>query len=205
MFVVTADQIASSRDRDRVPAAFELLTDLEPQLALPPDRNAGDELQLVTSSAAAALDIVLRLRRDGHWSVGVGVGAVREPLAATARESAGAAFIAARDAVDAAKRASTRFALVSATEGRWDGDHAGALVDLLLTVQGRRSAEGWAAVDLMRAGSNQLAAAGALGVTPQAVSLRLRAAGWRLEERARPALVLLLEDLDRGASSPAPH
>ena len=205
MFVVTADQIGSSRDTDRVPAAFGLVADLETELALPPDRNAGDELQLVTASAAAALDAVLRLRRDEHWSVGLGVGAVREPLAPTARESSGAAFLAAREAVDSAKRAPTRFALVTASSGRWDGDHAGALVDLLLTLQARRSAEGWAVVDLMRAGSSQLAAAATLGITPQAVSLRLRAAGWRLEERARPALVLLLEDLDRGASSPGQH
>ncbi|MCU1571248.1 MAG: DNA-binding protein [Naasia sp.] len=202
MFVVTADQIASSRGTDRVPAAFELLADLEPDLALPPDRNAGDELQLVTASAPTALDIVLRLRRDEHWSVGLGVGSVREPLARSARESSGAAFLAARDAVDAAKRAPTRFSLVSAVDGRWNGGHVGALLDLLLALQGRRSPEGWAVVDLLRSGSNQLAAAEALGITPQAVSLRLRAAGWRIEERARPALVLLLEDLDRGMSSP---
>jgi hypothetical protein len=203
VFVITADQIGSSSDSDRVPAAFDLVGDLAAQLVLPPDRNAGDEIQLVTRSSAAALDIVLRLRRDGHWSVGLGVGPVREPLADTARGSSGPAFVLAREAVTAAKRAATRFSLAAPPVDGLGGASVGALVDLLLTVRARRSAEGWAVVDLLRAGSNQLTAADALGITPQAVSLRLRAAAWRVEEAALPALVLLLEDLDRGVTDSA--
>ena len=202
MFVVTADQIDSSGDVDRVPEAFALLDDLSPRLVLPPDRNAGDEIQLVTRSADTALEVVLRLRRDEHWSVGLGVGAVREPLPSEARAAAGPAFNRARDAVDAAKRSPSRFALEAETGGVLDGDQVGALIDLLLALRGRRTPEGWEVTDLLEGGEPQVVVAERLGVTPQAVSTRLRTAGWRAEQRARPGLVLLLEDLDRGSRSP---
>lgn len=202
MFVVTADQIASTGDVDRVPAAFALVADLADDLALAPDRNAGDEIQLVTRSASTALDVVLRLRRDEHWSVGLGVGPVREPLPAEARAAAGPAFNRARTAVEAAKRRPTRFALVAGEPGLLDGDQVGALVDLLLATRARRTPEGWEVADALTDGSSQAAVAERLGITPQAVSTRLRIAGWRAEQRARPALVLLLEDLDRGNRSP---
>lgn len=202
MFVVTSDQIDSSGDTDRVPEAFALLEDLAPRLALPPDRNSGDEIQLVTRSPDVALEAVLRLRRDEHWSVGLGVGPVREPLPPEARAAAGPAFNRAREAVDAAKRSPSRFALHAGTGSVLDSDQVGALIDLLLALRGRRTPEGWEVVDLIAGGSSQVVVAERLGVTPQAVSTRLRTAGWRAEQRARPGLVLLLEDLDRGSSSP---
>ncbi|MFD1713062.1 DNA-binding protein [Amnibacterium flavum] len=196
MFVVTADQINSTGDRDRVPAALESVADLADSLEVPAARYAGDELQFVTRHASTALEIVLRLRRDDHWSTGLGVGSVIDPMPATAAEASGPAFVRGREAIDAAKRSPTRFTLIGAPDAVPDGDQVGALVDLLLTLRARRSPEGWAVTDMIAAGMSQTAAAERLGITPQAVSLRLRAAGWRIEERARPGLVVLLERLD---------
>ncbi|MFD1721561.1 DNA-binding protein [Amnibacterium endophyticum] len=198
MFVLTVDQVGSQQDVDRVGA---LEDDAERWRAagavLGPDRTAGDEFQLVLPEAEAALQAVLELTRDAGWSVGVGVGGVAEPLPASTREARGPAFVAARAAVEAAKRAQHRVD-VRADDETAAGD-ATALLQLLLDVRARRSEEGWAVADRLRAGLTQAQIADEEGVTPQAVSQRARAAGIRLEEAAVPALARLLARLDGAA------
>src|SRR5690349_4232013 len=103
-------------------------------LALPVDRNAGDEVQALTADAGAALRIVLHLTRDGQWSVGLGCGDVRTPLPAATREATGDAFVAARTAVTRAKRRPTRFAIAAVVNPQ-PADDAEAIVDLLLTLR----------------------------------------------------------------------
>ena len=115
MFVITADQVASRREADRAGALVDELAErYADDLVLPADQTAGDEIQLVTRSAPTALAIVLDATRTGRWSVGVGVGDIRMPLPDAARKATGSAFIAAREAVTAAKRADGRFALRAA-------------------------------------------------------------------------------------------
>lgn len=201
MFVLTADQIDSRNSSDRVGSMLTLLAgQLGQRLALAPDRTAGDELQLLTSHADAALDGLAILARDGHWSVGIGVGAVELPLPDVARAAHGDAFIAARAAVEQAKRSPTRFGLVGGAGLLRDAE-VRAIVDLVLTVRARRSAEGWAVVDLLEEGRTQASIADALGISPQAVSLRVSAAGWRLDRSAMPAILRLLDDLDGNDAS----
>ena len=201
MFVITADQIDSRHDSDRVEAAIARLVErLDTRLALPPDRTAGDELQLLTSRADAVLDAITLLARDGHWSVGLGVGAVVLPLPDSARAATGDAFVAARAAVEQAKRSPTRFGLVGGAGLLGDAD-VRALFDLVLALRSRRSAEGWAVVDLLEEGRTQASIADTLEITPQAVSLRVAASGWRLDRAATPALMALLDDLDRGSAA----
>lgn len=205
MFVVTADQVASRHEADRTGDLIaRLAADYGRELALPPDQTAGDEIQVVTSSAEAALGMVLDTTRSGRWSVGVGVGDIRMPLPDAARKATGPAFIAAREAVVAAKRADGRFALRSGTpDASTTAADAEALVRLLVLLRDRRSEHGWEVVELMRAGNQQKDAAALLGVSAAAVSSRLKAAMWRAEEDARPALVRLLERLD-GESTRTP-
>ncbi|WP_210478706.1 DNA-binding protein [Naasia sp. SYSU D00948] len=199
MFVLTVDQVDSRNAEDRVRSAIDIVTDqFGEELVLPPERSAGDEFQTLTRDAHTALAVVLALTRRGHWSVGLGVGPVREPLPESVREATGPAFVAARSAVEQAKKAPHRFWLVADGRGLLDGEGVRALLELVLAVRARRSDEGWEVIDLLRDGRTQAAAAEVLGISPQAVSLRLSAAQWRLEEAALPALVLLLEDLDRG-------
>jgi hypothetical protein len=195
MFVLTVDQVGSRRGADRVEA---ILADAAGWAArgavLGPDRTAGDEFQLLFADPAAALDAVLRLTRDGAWSVGVGVGEVETPLPRTAGAARGPAFVAARTAVEAAKHAPRR--LVVVREGVDASPGVTALIGLLLEVRARRTPEGWEVADLLGEGIPQARIAERLGVTPQAISLRARAAAVRLEQDALPALVRALADLD---------
>jgi hypothetical protein len=224
MFVITADQKASRHDVDRAGTGRDDLAErYAGRLVLPVDRTAGDEVQALVADAATALDMVLRLTRAGHWSVGLGIGDVRTPLPRATREATGPAFIAARDAVTAAKRSATRFALAvdpppqpdpgtpddgTPDEGTPDdGRRAGpgaeeveALITLLLLTRDRRTPQGWDVVDRMAGGGTQRDVAAALGITPQAVSTRLRTSGWRAERAAVPGLEALLAHLDAGAA-----
>jgi len=205
VFVLTVDQVDSRNADDRVAAELDRVSrNFGHGLTLGPERAAGDEFQTATADARTALDLVLALTRTGSWSVGVGVGAVREPLPDSVREATGPAFVAARAAVERAKRAPHRFWLASEGRGLLDGEEVRALLELVLAVRARRSEEGWEVIELLRDGRTQAAAAEALSISPQAVSLRIAAAQWRLEEAALPALVLLLDDLDRGARSAVP-
>ncbi len=203
MFVITADQVGSRRDSDRTGELIDTIARSHADdLLLPPDQTAGDEIQLVTPSAATALTIVLDTTRTGRWSVGLGVGDIRMPLPDATRKATGPAFIAARDAVEAAKRADGRFALRAADPGAapLTADETEALVRLLVLLRERRSDLGWEVVDLIDAGHLQKEAAGILDVSAAAISARLKAAMWRAERDARPALIRLLEQLDAGAS-----
>jgi hypothetical protein len=204
MFVLTADQVGSRTSPDLVAEVTAALRGrFGSDLVLGPDRTAGDEFEVVTEGATAALQVALHLLRLRTWSVGLGIGPVDTPLPATAREAAGDGFVLARDAVDRAKRRPHRFALAAAAVadggGVLQGDDVQSLVELLLAVRDRRSAEGWEVVDLLQAEGSQVAVAARLGVTPQAVSLRARVAGLREELDALPAITTLLAGLD-GAS-----
>ncbi|MET0974563.1 MAG: DNA-binding protein [Leifsonia sp.] len=197
MFVITADQVDSRHDVDRAAEATEAMTaEFGPELTLDIDQTSGDEIQAVTDSAEAALGMTLALTRTGHWSVGLGVGPVRTPLPAAARKATGPAFIAARAAVDAAKKSDSRFALRADGDGEERAGVIEPLVDMLLLIRARRSDPGWEVVDLMRGGATQKETAGILGISAAAVSQRLRAALWRVEDEARPALGSLLAELD---------
>lgn len=203
MFVITADQVDSRHDVDRADAALAALESAYGEdLSLPIDQTAGDEIQILTPTAATALAMVVALARSGHWSIGLGVGDVRTPLPDAARKATGPAFIGAREAVDAAKRSDSRFAL-RAPDAAERAGIVEPLMSILLLIRSRRSEQGWEVADLMRAGHSQKEAAGILGISAAAVSQRLRAALWRVEEDARGALGILLAELDAEASSPA--
>jgi hypothetical protein len=207
VFVITADQVGSRTDIDRSAAMqVELQRRFGERLRLPVDQTAGDELQALTEHADAALDLVLALGRDGHWSTGLGVGTVRTPLPEAVRKAAGGAFIAAREAVDAAKRADGRFALRAAIDPATDAAAPALepaelepLVRLLLLVRDRRSPQGWEAIDLVREVGSQKRAAETLGISDAAVSQRLKAAVSSIDDEARPGLVRLLAGLDLAA------
>jgi hypothetical protein len=203
VFVVTADQVDSRRRPDIVePTLTAVRERFAPRLALPPDRNAGDELQVLTADAATALDLILSLTRDGEWSVGLGLGAVRRPLPENTREATGDAFVAARTAVTRAKRAPTRFAVEALADAERAAD-AEAVIALLLTIREGRSAAGWELYDLVSSGLTQAEAGARLGITPQSASDRARAAALRVELAAIPALARLLERADAAQDAAA--
>lgn len=209
MIVITADQVDSRSTPDLVAGVLDDLNgDPGVRLTLEADRTAGDEIQMLAGSGADAIAVILRLTRTGTWSVGCGVGAAQ--LARGVRESSGDAFIAARSAVERAKKRGTRFALVGAgtaasarasaggSGGAGAAADAEALIDLLLVLRERRTAEGWQLHDLLQTGLTQADAASRLGISPQAASNRARVAELRTEAAAVGALARLLEALDAG-------
>ena len=193
MFVITADQRDSRSTPDLVPAGLDAITARGGLgVTLAPERTAGDEIQVALEDPRAVLSIVLHLARLQTWSIGVGVGSIERPLPTSVRAARGSAFLRARDAVDRAKRAATRFALT----GDAGAADAEALVRLLIELRDRRSPEGWEVHDLLAGGLSQRDAALRLGITEGAVSLRAKAAALRTDEAAVPALERTLERLD---------
>lgn len=200
MFAITADQVDSRHGEDLVDSALSELARIGgTKLLLPPDRSAGDELQVATSDASTALQLVLHLTRPGAtgtalWSVGLAVGEVRHPLPEVTRALAGSAFELARDAVEEAKKRPTRFSIAIEAGRHPDAATLQPLIDLLLQLRARRTPEGWELYDLLEQRLTQSDAASRLGITPQAVSLRAQAAQLRTEFAAHEALITLLAD-----------
>jgi hypothetical protein len=195
MFAITADQVDSQHHEDLVEDELIALGRIgDDRLLLPPDRSAGDELQVATDDAPTAVALILRLARGGRWSVGLGVGEVRHPLPEATRAVSGTAFVLARGAVEAAKRRPLRFAVATDAGRHPDASTLQPLFDLLLQLRARRTDEGWELADLLDAGLTQKSAAQRLGITPQAVSLRAQSAQLRLDGAARGALGTLLGD-----------
>jgi hypothetical protein len=144
----------------------------------------------VLDDPAAVVDVVRRLLRDGGWSVGLGAGPVQTPLPGSTRAGAGPAFIAARSAVEAAKRRPVRVAVRGAAADR--AADAQAVLTALAALVERRSDQAWEAIELVEAGRTQAQAAAELGITRQAVGQRLAAGLWEVERDLRPTAAWLL-------------
>lgn len=208
MYVISADQKSSRSTGDLVDEWRDALNhEFGATLTLPADRNAGDEIQVLTQDPDTVLEIALRLVRSGRWSVGVGIGAVRTPLPRETREASGPAFNAARDAVTEAKKRPTRFAVrteVTATDKPWPpATDVQSVIDMLLEIRRKRSTQGWELYDILAQVPTQAEAASILNITPAAVSDRASAAGIRIERDARPSLVRLLSTLERAVMTTA--
>lgn len=206
MWVMTVDQEASRRRGDQVEALLDSFRADGPLagpnegpggLERPFERTAGDEVQAVFADPGLAVDVALHVLDLGGWTVGIGAGAVDRPLPAHARAGSGSAFVLARGAVEAAKARRPRTLPPIAVRGA-DPDvarEAEAVLVLLGTIAARRTPEGRAVVDLVRRTAEpprQQDLADALGITQQAVSMRLRTALWAEEVAARPAAARLL-------------
>lgn len=103
MFVVTIDQQDSRSSADAVPRVLESLEPIA--TAVPFARTIGDEVQGVLDDPAAVAEAVRRIGVDSGWHIGIGIGEVDRPLPQVTTEGRGAAFYAARQAVEAAKSA----------------------------------------------------------------------------------------------------
>ncbi|WP_246117240.1 hypothetical protein [Cellulomonas composti] len=135
-------------------------------------------MQAVARSAGLVVDVVLWMLRRGGWSVGIGCGAVDEPMPASPREAAGPAFVLAREAVEAAKSRQRMVPLAVRGSDEGAALDAEAVLMLVAATGARRSAAGWEAVDAVEeaGGTRQEDVAARLGISQQAVSQRLRTA-----------------------------
>lgn len=195
MFVLTVDQVDSRSTPDAVAKALHEVERIAgPAIVLAPERTAGDEFQVLLGDGETVLRVILWLSRSGEWSVGCGTGEIRTPLPRSIREATGDAFVAARTAVDRAKRKSTRVAVESAADA--EGAHrVEALLDLLLILRAKRTPEGWELFDLIETGHSQTEAAGRLGISPQAASKRAQAAEIKAELAVTGVLATLVSEL----------
>lgn len=191
MFALTIDQHRSRAGDDRVPDLLARLRGVA--TVLPFERTVGDEVQGLLDDPQAVLDTVLVVLRDGHWSLGLGIGPVESPLPDSVRAARGQALLDARAAVEAAKRkGEVRLAVASASDPEGAAD-VEAVAHLIGTLVSRRTERQWQTVDAVDAAPTQRAAAEALGVSPQNVSQGLAASAIAVERAGYPVLVRLLE------------
>lgn len=201
MYVVTIDQRGSRVADDLVPGLLEALADIPCAAAF--ERTAGDEVQGLLTDPAAVRRALLVALRGGEWHCGVGAGEVDDDsYASGTRAGRGPAYLAARDAVEAAKGLSSSVAVrVPATPGAgagagsdaaaWAADCEavwGLTAPLILD----RTEAQWRVVDAVDRSPTQAAAAHELDITPASVNGALRLSRIREERAAYPALDRLL-------------
>ena len=206
MFVLTIDQRHSRTSKDRVPALLKALADVPCVSAF--ERTAGDEVQGLLDDPAAVRDALLTTLRQGDWHCGVGVGEVDDDSFATGtRAGRGPAFLAARDAVEAAKSmpGSVAVRVPSGTEAEsWAADCEAVWTLVASLVLGRTEAQ-WRAVDAVDRSPTQAAAAEELGITPTSVAGALRLSHIREERAAYPVLDRLLAETNAAATVATPR
>ena len=178
--VLTVDQRGSRTSPDLVPGTLATLADAT--LLLPFERTAGDEFQGVLDDPASLARVVETLLREDQWNIGIGIGAVNEPLPDHARAGSGAAYLHARHAVTAAKNSPWHL--------RVAGDDPGVraletTLWLWAAVLARRTTRGWETADLVDEGLSYEETGRRLGVSQSAVSQRAQAAGIVEGRRAR--------------------
>jgi len=173
------------------------------ETVLPFTRTVGDEFQGLLTKPASVVDVTLNLMRTTAWHIGIGIGAVQLPLPSDVRRARGPAFLAARAAVDAAKKEPTHVSVRSEPD-RVEARDVEITLQLLIALQQRRTSLGWEAADLIDQGLSQTAAASTLEISRQALSQRLQAAHWSLDREARPVLDRLLARAERAATLDPP-
>jgi hypothetical protein len=191
------DQQDSRTNLDAVPALLDLLADA-PDLALlrPFQRTVGDEVQAVLDDADAVVEALARILRDGGWSVGLGVGAVDEPLPPDSRAGRGEAYLLARDAVTRAKTAPHRICVVGAD--RYRAEQLETVLWLWAGLLERRTDRGWEVHDALGEGLSHAEAGRRLGISQSAVTQRAQSAGLVDERRARRLATELLSEMLSG-------
>jgi len=193
MIVLTIDQRRSRKSLDKVANLIERAnTSVGP--VRPFQRTAGDEVQGVLDDAGAAIHLAVMLAASGDWSVGLGFGKIESPLPAETRAGRGPAFEYARDAVERAKRAAGNIAV--SAEGS-EAQRLEAELQLSACIVAKRRSTAWEAGLLMDEGLTQSQVAERLGITQQAVSMRLATSLWfetnRMMDEAAKALATQLD------------
>lgn len=193
MFVMTVDQRNSSTGQDLVP---QLHSDLAGNSNIasplrPFQRTAGDEVQAVFDDPNGLLETALVLARQGTWHIGIGVGAVNEPLPANAREGNGQAYRKARTAVERAKRSAGHIAFEGT--GRFS-ELIEASLQLVMGLEEDRN-DSWQAIgELYEQGMTQIEIATHLQTYQSAVSRALRQGRWQETRRMVQELKTLLAE-----------
>jgi hypothetical protein len=184
-FVLTVDQVKSRTLPDLVPDAQRSLVPLS--WLAPPVRTAGDEFQAATVDPTTCAQAIGLLLRSGAWSVGVGLDEFQPSGSSDARELGGPAFIAARSAVQLAKRTTPPLRVVGANPYACRRLENAAHVYAALV--SRRTKKGWEVADLVNQGLTYEQISESLSISPSAVSQRAQSAAISEGLRAQELLV----------------
>lgn len=128
-----------------------------------------EDIRTIADTPEASLNLIMALLSDGSWAIGLGFADSEANALAAASKAVGVKAGQVRVVVD--KQGAT-------TEA---SDIAAAFA-LLAHVLHKRTFEGREATSLVRRGLNQNEAAAELGISKQAISQRLHAAGWPAEQ-----------------------
>jgi hypothetical protein len=198
VFVLTVDQRGSGGASDLVPELLNTLNRRPRRTGLLRkfERTAGDEVQGVLSEARATVEVIVQLIRADHWHIGLGIGAVEQPLPRSTRAGSGTAFFNARIAVTKAKSSPHHVNVVG--DDPRVADQVESVLWLMASVLRRRSERGWAVADLLAEGLTRREIGVKLGISQSAVTQRAQAAGFAEEQRGR---LLAAELLAPGAAA----
>lgn len=139
-----------------------------------------EDIRSRVDTAEALANVVMALLSDGDWAIGIGVDT---PAGAEAAASTAVTTRAGSVKVQ------------SSVPGTGAEDVQAAFT-LLAHVLAKRTIEGREATSLVRSGLNQNEAAEQLGISKQAMSQRLGAAGWAAENAGWKLAVHLIEFAD---------
>lgn len=166
-----------------------------------------EDICAAIDSPEALCDIVMALLSDGSWAIGIGI-----VPGVSAAEGDDEDIERARQAATASLPGRTRPAGVWVRvedpdiPGRVlrtsDGSDISATFALIGHVLSKRTLEGREATSLVRSGLNQNEAAAELGISKQAMSQRLQAAGWQAETAGWQLAVNLIRRA-AGAAQPS--
>ncbi|MDO5511121.1 MarR family transcriptional regulator [Corynebacterium sp.] len=152
-----------------------------------------EDICAIVDSPESLCDTVMALLSDGSWAIGIGVSPTADD-AADARATATAAL------KGSARAGTVKVAVARRRHASLAGDVAAAFA-LIGHVLSKRTLEGREATALVRSGLNQNEAAEELGISKQAMSQRLQAAGWQAETAGWQLAVNLLTRADAGETS----
>ncbi len=147
--VLTVDQQDSRTNLDAVPALLDLLgrrADPRPCCARSSARSA-TRCRRCSTTPTTVVATIARILRTGGWSVGLGLGAVDEPLPPDSRAGRGEAYLHARDAVTRAKTAPHRICVVGAD--RYRAEQLETVLWLWAGLLERRTDRGWEVHDAL--------------------------------------------------------
>lgn len=196
MMILYARYRGDTRQRAQlVRASAQALSKLE---GIGPFEVTGvEEIRAQAHTPEGLCDAVMALLADGQWALGLVLGVDAQPQVIQDRRAGHPGFPRGYSATMCPIAARARPGSIAVRVGaRRDArshevNIAGALT-LLHHVFSRRTVEGREATALVRAGLTQSEAAAELGVSKQAISQRLQAAGWAAEKAGWALAVNLL-------------
>ncbi|GAA3516999.1 MarR family transcriptional regulator [Corynebacterium pilbarense] len=133
-----------------------------------------EDIRSQVADAEAALNLIMALLSDGNWAIGLGIAD------GTGRSAPSDAAATATTAVGT--RAGQVRVIVDRQDATTEAADIAATFALMSHVLHKRTYEGREATSLVRRGMNQNEAAATLGISKQAMSQRLQAAGWPAEQ-----------------------